>query len=125
MTKLALTLISYLLMAAVAGAADFPTKAIKILVPYPAGGLVDLVARTVATEVQKKWKQAVVIENRPGASGALAVRAAADAEADGHTWLMTTNTEITVNPSLLQNISYDLDEISMSSQCWWNCRLPS
>ncbi|MCX7310239.1 MAG: tripartite tricarboxylate transporter substrate binding protein [Alphaproteobacteria bacterium] len=109
MTKLALALVSYFVMAAVAGAAEYPAKTIRILVPYPPGGLVDLAARTVAGEVQKRWKQTVVIENRPGASGALAVRAAADAEADGHTWLMTTNTEITVNPSLLQNISYDLD----------------
>jgi tripartite-type tricarboxylate transporter receptor subunit TctC len=109
MIKLALALVSYLLMAVALGAAEYPTKPIRILVPYPPGGLVDLAARTVAGEVQKRWKQTVVIENRPGASGALAVRAAADAEADGHTWLMTTNTEITVNPSLLQNISYNLD----------------
>lgn len=81
MNKFALAVVSYFLMAFVAGAAEFPTKTIRILVPYQAGGLVDLAARTVASEVQKKWKQSVVIENRPGASGALAVRAAADAEA--------------------------------------------
>jgi tripartite-type tricarboxylate transporter receptor subunit TctC len=109
MNRLALALVSCCLAASAVGAAEFPAKTIRILVPYPPGGLVDLAARTVAAEVQKQWKQAVVVENRPGASGALAVRAAADAEADGHTWLMSTNTEITVNPSLLQNVSYDLD----------------
>jgi len=57
MTKLALALVSYFVMAAVAGAAEYPAKTIRILVPYPPGGLVDLAARTVAGEVQKRWKQ--------------------------------------------------------------------
>lgn len=107
--RIGFAVILSLLVVGVADAAEFPTKAIRILVPYQAGGLVDLAARKIAGEVQKKWKQPVVIENRPGASGALAVRAAADAEADGYTWLMTTNSEFTINPAILPGITYDLD----------------
>jgi tripartite-type tricarboxylate transporter receptor subunit TctC len=109
MTRLVLSAICCFFLTASANATDFPTKPIRILVPYQAGGLVDLAARTIANEVQKKWQQPVVVENRPGASGTIAVRAAAEADPDGYTWLMTTNTEFTVNPALLSNVSYDLD----------------
>ena len=89
-------------------AQEFPTRPIKILVPYQAGGLVDLSARVVAQKLQEEWKQPVVIENRPGASGMIAIKAAADSEPDGYTWLMTTTSEFTINPSILKNVSYDV-----------------
>lgn len=91
-----------------AQAQDFPNRTIRIISPYQAGGLTDMAARLIAQRLQEEWKQPIVVENRPGAGGTIAVKAAADADPDGYTWLVTTTSEFTINPSVYKQIPYEL-----------------
>jgi tripartite-type tricarboxylate transporter receptor subunit TctC len=102
MNRFALALVSCCLMVPAASAAEFPGKTIRILVPYPPGGLVDLAARTVASEVQKKWKQTVVVENRPGASGFIGADLVAKSPPDGYTVVMSVPNSHTIGPHLVK-----------------------
>lgn len=101
-------LLAALVVAVPASAQEFPSKTIRIITPYQAGGITDMAARLISQRLQDEWKQPVVIENRPGAGGTLAVRAAAEADPDGYTWLMTTTSEFTINPSVYKQIPYEL-----------------
>ena len=71
-------------------AADYPDHAIKIIVPFAAGGGTDVLARIIAQNLNSKWGQPVVVENQPGASGAIGTRAVMKAPPDGHTLLMAS-----------------------------------
>ena len=71
-------------------AADYPNHAIKMIVPFAAGGGTDVLARIIAQNLNSKWGQPVVVENQPGASGAIGTRAAMKAPADGYTLLMAS-----------------------------------
>jgi tripartite-type tricarboxylate transporter receptor subunit TctC len=75
---------------AVAAHAQYPMKPVRVIVPFPAGGTTDIVARLVGAELQKMWGQPVVIENRGGAGGNIGADAVAKAPADGYTLLMGT-----------------------------------
>jgi tripartite-type tricarboxylate transporter receptor subunit TctC len=85
----------------------FPSKPIKIVVPFAAGSATDLTARGLGAKLQDILKQPVVIENKPGASGQLGASAVATAPADGYTLLMGTNTTNAANPALFKKLSYD------------------
>lgn len=94
----------------------FPSKPIKIVVPYSAGGPTDIVARIVGQKLSEQLGQPVVIENRPGAGGNIGAEAVARAPADGYTLLLVT-TGHTINPSLYPKIGYDLkSDLSAVSQ---------
>src|SRR5712691_6453966 len=67
---------------------DFPSKPVHIFVPFPPGGAVDIVGRTLGDELSKRWGQSVIIENRLGAGGAIATQALAKAPADGYTLIL-------------------------------------
>jgi tripartite-type tricarboxylate transporter receptor subunit TctC len=84
-----------------AQAAWAPSRTVTIVVPYPAGGAVDVLARIVAEGIQGPLGQSVVVENQPGASGALGTRRVARAEPDGHTLVLSTNQTHATNISLL------------------------
>src|ERR1700687_2412313 len=71
-------------------AADYPDHAIKMIVPFAAGGGTDVLARIVAQNLNSKWGQPVIVENQPGASGAIGTRAAMKAAPDGYTLLMAS-----------------------------------
>src|SRR4030088_1077705 len=73
-----------------ASAADYPNHAIKMIVPFAAGGGTDVLARIIAQNLNSKWGQPVVVENQPGASGGIGTRAAAKADPDGYTLLMAS-----------------------------------
>ncbi len=73
-----------------AKAADYPTRAIKMVVPFAPGGGTDVLGRIIAQRLQEQWGQPVVIENQPGASGGIGTRAAAKADPDGYTLLMAS-----------------------------------
>lgn len=88
-------------------AQSFPSKPIKIVVPFAAGSATDLTARGLGAKLQDILKQPVVIEDKPGASGQLGASAVATAPADGYTLLMGTNTTNAANPALFKKLSYD------------------
>jgi len=89
-----------------AGAQSFPSKPVRLLVPYPAGGAVDVLARTLGDVVTKTWGQPVVVENRPGAGGVIASQALAAAPPDGHTLIVVASGHAT-NPFLYPSLPYD------------------
>lgn len=84
----------------------YPARQVHIFVPYPAGGGVDVVARTLGDELSKRWNQSVVIENRPGAGGTVASRALASAAPDGHTLIVVASGHAT-NPFMYRSLPYD------------------
>ena len=83
-------------------------RAVKIQIPFAPGGGTDILTRIIAPEVAKRLGQPVVVENRPGAGGALAARYTAAAAPDGQTILMGTISEIAINPNLNPKIGYDI-----------------
>jgi tripartite-type tricarboxylate transporter receptor subunit TctC len=85
---------------------SFPSKAVRILVPYPAGGGVDVLTRTLGDVVSKQWGQSIVVENRPGAGGVIASQAVATSPPDGYTLIMVASGHAT-NPYLYSKIPYD------------------
>ena len=89
-----------------AHAQPFPSKPIRIVVPYAAGGAVDVIARLVGQKMAETLGQPVVVENRPGAAATIGTNMVARAAPDGYTLLMTTNPH-TVNPSLNPRLPYD------------------
>lgn len=84
----------------------FPTKTVRIIVPFVAGSQVDIVAREIQRRVQETWGQPVIVENRPGAGGTIGSRAVATADADGHTLLFTSASHA-INPTLYKKLPYD------------------
>ena len=95
------------LLASAAGAQDFPNRVIKMVVPYPAGGPTDVIARIVAEEMGKNLGQNVVVENLAGASGAVGTRTVARAEPDGYTIVFGNNQTHGNNMFLLKDPGYD------------------
>jgi tripartite-type tricarboxylate transporter receptor subunit TctC len=89
------------------GAGDYPNRPVRIIVPYPAGGSTDILTRLLAKGLTQRWGQAVVVENRGGASGIIGTEAAARAEPDGYTLLMNGSGPHTVNISLFDKLPYD------------------
>ena len=90
-----------------ARAADYPDKPIRLVVPFPAGGATDLMARTLGQKLAERLGQPVVIDNRAGAGGGLGAEAVANAAPDGYTLLFATMGSLTINPSLYKNLRYD------------------
>ncbi len=89
--------------------ASFATKPVRIIVPYPPGGGIDILARALAPELSQMWGQPVVIENIAGASGIIGTEKVATAPGDGHTLMMTTNPPIVGNRFLFKSLPYDPD----------------
>jgi tripartite-type tricarboxylate transporter receptor subunit TctC len=88
-------------------AQEFPNHIVKIIVPYPAGGGVDGLARPIAERLGRLWGQSVIIENKPGASTMIGGAEVARATPDGHTLLFTSDSSITSNPHLFKKMLYD------------------
>ncbi len=87
-------------------AQNFPIRPVRLVVPFPAGGPTDLLARTVGQKLTGMWNQTVVIENKPGAASMIGVDAAAKADPDGYTLAMAPSAMV-VNPSLYRKVPYD------------------
>ena len=90
-----------------AAAYAFPTKPVKIIVAFPPGGGTDIVARLLAQRLGEAWGQAVIVENRAGASGTVGTEAAARADPDGHTLFMATMGNMTANQHLYPRMTVD------------------
>jgi tripartite-type tricarboxylate transporter receptor subunit TctC len=84
-----------------------PTRAVRLVVPFAAGGQPDVVARSLAEPLSRALAQPVIVENRPGAGGNIAAEAVARAAPDGHTLLIGTNGPLAVSPALYRNLPYD------------------
>ena len=84
----------------------FPSKTVKIVVPFVAGSQVDIVARELGRRLQDMWGQPVIVDNRPGAGGTLGTRVVAMADPDGHTLLFTSASH-SINPTLYKKLPYD------------------
>jgi tripartite-type tricarboxylate transporter receptor subunit TctC len=96
-----------LLHAAPAFAQDYPTKPVKMVVPFPPGGPLDLTGRLIAQQLSDMWGQSVVVENRPGAGGNIGADFVAKSPADGYTILMGALSTHAVNPNLYSKMPYD------------------
>lgn len=103
----ALYAVGLCLIASHAAAQNFPTKPIRIVVPYPAGGTLDFVARTIGDRLSKSVGQPVIIDNKTGASGAIGTADVAKAEPDGHTVLFTANDTLINNVALFKSLPYN------------------
>ena len=88
-------------------AQNFPAKAVSMVIPFPAGGAVDIVCRTVAQRLAEVWKQPVTALNRPGAGGNIGVESVVRSPADGYT-LLCASTALSINPALTQKLPYDV-----------------
>jgi tripartite-type tricarboxylate transporter receptor subunit TctC len=86
---------------------EYPSRPIRLIVPFPAGGATDIVARTIATKLQESWKTPVLVENRTGAAGIVGTEIVLKSPADGYTLLMGTNGPHVLNPHLYASLPYD------------------
>ncbi len=109
-TLLRATLLASLLSPAVLLAQDYPSRTIRMVVPYPAGGIADRVARDASEELARRLKQTVVVENRAGAAGNIGVDFVAKQPADGYTLLLAPASNLTVQPALFKSLPYDLEK---------------
>jgi tripartite-type tricarboxylate transporter receptor subunit TctC len=96
-----------ILAAGPAAAQNFPAKSVTMVIPFPAGGAVDIVCRTVAQRLSEIWKQPVPALNRPGAGGNIGVESVVRAPADGYT-VLCASTALSINPALTQKLPYDV-----------------
>jgi len=91
-------------------AQDYPSRPVKMIVPVPAGGITDVLARILQEPLTRKWGQPIVIDNRPGAGGNLGTEAAFKSDPDGYTVLFSIPGPFTVNPALYQKLNFDPSE---------------
>lgn len=85
----------------------FPSKTVRIVVPFAAGGTSDVLARTLGQKLSEAWKQPVVVENKPGADGNLGADAVAKSRPDGYTVLLVDTSTLTISPLVMAKMSYD------------------
>jgi tripartite-type tricarboxylate transporter receptor subunit TctC len=85
----------------------YPSKPMRIVVPYPAGGGIDVISRQVAQRLSQRFGQPVVVENRPGSGTIVAAESVARSAPDGHVLMMTTDATISINPYLYAKLPYD------------------
>lgn len=90
-----------------AGAAKWPSQAVRFIVPFPAGSAPDVLIRQVGMKLSQKWGQAIVVDNRPGGSGVIGMTAILNAPADGTTFGFVQGSAISVAPSIIKGVRYD------------------
>ena len=100
-------LLAALLLPAAAPAQTYPEKPIQLVVPFPPGGVADLIARPVAEKIAQSLGQPVIVENRGGATGTIGAAYVANARPDGYTLLFGTTNEIAMSPTLYKSLPYD------------------
>jgi len=95
--------------AAPAQAQNYPAKPIHILVPYAPGGISDIASRILGAKLTEAWGQQVLVENRPGGNGFIAMAATAKAAPDGYTMVMATGGDVAINPAMFKEMPYDVE----------------
>ena len=99
-------LVTLLLLAVANAHAQYPTRAVRVVVPFPAGGPTDVLTRVVAQKLSTHWSQPVVVENKPGAGGSIGADFVAKSPPDGYTVVMATSSTHSIGP-VLQKLPYD------------------
>jgi tripartite-type tricarboxylate transporter receptor subunit TctC len=107
LSKLSLALVALAVLASQASAQDYPTRPVKIIAPFGAGGPGDVFSRQIAQALTEQLKQSVIVEDRPGAASMIGADVVAKSAPDGYTLLTISNT-LTANESLFPNKSYAL-----------------
>ena len=110
MKRIALFVLSLMTALAVMAQDTYPTRNVVIVVPYPAGGVADLLPRLVAEKLTQKWGKTVLVENRAGASGNIGMAYVAQQPADGYTFALAPAGNLTVNPTLFKNLPFDTEK---------------
>jgi tripartite-type tricarboxylate transporter receptor subunit TctC len=105
--KILLTALLALIACSPVQAQDYPTRAVKIVVPFPAGGTADAMPRIIGDWLSRKWGQAIVIENRTGAGGNVGAEAVAKADPDGYTLLASPPPPLVINHNLYPRLGFD------------------
>ncbi len=100
-------MLALLLASSAAALAAYPEQPIRLVVPHPAGGSSDILARTMAAAMSKDLGQSIVVENKGGGNGAIAAQTVATAKPDGYTLLLATASTHGINPTLYKKLSYD------------------
>ena len=98
--------------ATAASAQNYPSGPVKLIVPIPAGGVTDVMARVIGQRLQEIWGQTVVVENRPGGNSGVGAQAVERAPADGLTLLVAPDATFTANPALFSKLIYDPDDFT-------------
>ena len=113
-TQTGLTLFAAMLVALAwpAAAQDYPKGPVKIIVPYPAGGYTDILARMVGAGLQARLGQSFIVENKPGAATAIAAEQVAKSPPDGHTLMMVTVTTMAMNPLTMKDLRYKPEQLA-------------
>src|SRR5437667_5886131 len=106
----AVVLVAMLMAGPLARAQDYPSRPVKIIVPFPAGGTADVMPRIFSEWLAKKWGQPVVIENRTGAAGNIGAEAVAKADPDGYTLLAAPAPPLVINQNLYPRLGFDPTE---------------
>lgn len=112
------------LAAASAGAQSYPEKPIRVVVPYPAGGIVDIVVRSITDKIaaDPDWKQPIIVEAKPGAQSNLGTELVAKSAPDGYTWL-GTGPAILSNPAIFPNLTWGVNDFQGVGIMVWNQNL--
>jgi tripartite-type tricarboxylate transporter receptor subunit TctC len=90
-----------------AAAQEYPSRTVKMIVPYPAGGITDVLPRALQDQLARKWVQPIVVENKPGVAGNLGAEAVFISDPDGHTLMVTAPSPLTVNASLYPKLPFE------------------
>ena len=100
--------LAFVAFAATAAAQNYPSAPVKLIVPVPAGGVTDVMARILGQRLQEMWGQTVVVENRPGGNYGVGAQAVERSPADGLTLLVAPDSTFTANPALFSKLIYEL-----------------
>src|ERR1700754_2867082 len=102
----AVVLVAAMAFATTTSAQNYPSGRVKLIVPIPAGGVTDVMARTVGQRLQEMWGQTVVVENRPGGNSGVGAQVVERSAADGLTLLVAPDSTFTANPALFSKLIY-------------------
>jgi tripartite-type tricarboxylate transporter receptor subunit TctC len=110
-------------------AQNYPSKTVRLIVPFAAGGSTDIMGRLVAQKLSEAWSQQVIVDNRPGGSTVIGTDIVAKSAPDGHT-LLVTPAPFTIVPSLLKKLPYDpakdFEPITLiNTTPWWSSGVPA
>ena len=99
-------------------AQEYPTHAVTVVVPYPPGGSVDILARMIQPTLETALRQPIIVINRPGAGGNLGAQFVAKSKPDGYTLLLSTNAPLTMTQHLMKEVDFDYRAFAGVKSCW-------